>query len=356
MSRLRLTLAALLLAALVWATRAEGPATQGAPAPRSNGIHAGEPFASLEQLTFGGENAEAYFSFEGDRIVFQSTRDGYPCDQIYVMRLPPREPPRRISTGTGKTTCGFFFPGGAQLLYASTHLAGPACPPRPDFSKGYVWALDPGFDIFKADADGGRLTRLTDTFGYDAEATVGADGRIVFTSVRDGDLELYLMGAAGESPVRLTHQPGYDGGAFFAPDGKSIVWRAGRPAAGPELDDYRALLARHQVRPGALELFVMDSDGSNARQLTRLGGANFAPYFHPDGRRVIFASNHLDPQSRNFDLFMIGIDGTGLVRLTTFEGFDGFPMFDRSGRRLLFASNRLGKVRGETNIFLAELW
>jgi Tol biopolymer transport system component len=342
---------------IVWVGRAQGPATQSAPAEPANGIYPGERhFRSLRQITFGGENAEAYWSFEGDRIIFQSTRDGYPCDRIYTLELKPGAVPQMVSTGKGKTTCGYFYPAGRQILYASTHLASSDCPPRPDYSKGYVWALDPGFDIFQAGADGSDPVRLTDTPGYDAEATIAPDGRsIVFTSVREGDLEIYVMGPSGENPRRLTHAPGYDGGAFFSPDSKRIVWRADRPADGTQREDYfHLLLEQHQIRPGKLELYVMDADGSGQRQVTHLGGANFAPYFHPDGKRIIFASNHLDPQSRNFDLFLVSDDGSGLERLTTYSGFDGFPMFDAIGKRLLFASNRLGKQRGETNIFLAE--
>ncbi|HEX9636753.1 MAG TPA: hypothetical protein VGB99_04425 [Acidobacteriota bacterium] len=358
MKTLRRVLALAGLMTVAWIGRAQGPATQSAPAEPKGGIYPGERhFRSLRQLTFGGENAEAYWSFESDRLIFQSTRDGYPCDRIYTVDLESVDAePRLVSTGSGKTTCGYFYPGGEKILYASTHLAAPDCPPRPDFSQGYVWALDPGFDIFKANADGSDLVRLTDTAGYDAEATIAPNGgAIVFTSVRDGDLELYVMGPDGEHPKRLTDAPGYDGGAFFSPDSRRIVWRAARPAAGAERDDYFDLLKQHQIRPGKLELFVMNADGSGQRQVTDLGGANFAPYFHPDGRRIIFVSNHREPQGRNFDLFLVRDDGGELEQLTTYQGFDGFPMFDASGKRLVFASNRLGKQRGETNIFLAEL-
>lgn len=309
--------------------------------------------ANLRQLTFGGENAEAYFSFDGRRLVFQSTRDGRACDQIYVMDAAGARQ-RMVSTGLGRTTCAYFLRDGKHIIYSSTHLAQRDCPPRPDFSRGYVWALYPSYDIFKASLDGKRLIRLTDTPGYDAEATVSPDGkRIVFTSDRSGDLELYVMDTDGKNVRQLTNAPGYDGGAFFSHDGKKIVWRAGRPE-GRELEEYRALLKEHLVRPSRLDIYVMDADGSNVRRLTDNGKANFAPFFTPDDRKVIFASNMDDPRGRNFDLYLINLDGTGLERVTYDETFDGFPMFSPDGKKLVFASNRNGRAAGETNIFIAD--
>jgi Tol biopolymer transport system component len=307
----------------------------------------------VRQLTFGGENAEAYWSFDGSLLVFQSTRDGAGCDQEYLMAADGSGV-RRVSDGTGRTTCGYFLPDGDRVLYASTHEAGPGCPPPPDMSQGYVWALS-DYQLYTARLDGSDRRVLAPAPGaYTAEATVSRDGWIVFTSTRDADLELYKMRLDGSGLTRLTREPGYDGGAFFSADGKRIVYRASRPAPGPELDDYRALLARKMVRPGKLEIMVMDADGTNVRQVTRLGAASFAPFFHPDGRRIIFSSNHGDPRGRNFDLFLVNEDGTGLERVTTFEGFDGFPMFSPDGRRLVFASNRNGSRPGETNLFVAD--
>jgi TolB protein len=309
---------------------------------------------NLRQLTFGGENAEGYWSPDGQRLVFQSSREGTPCDQEFVMEVATGDT-RRVSNGQGKTTCGYFLDGGKRILYASTHLASAQCPPRPDYSQGYVWPMYPGYDIFTAMADGSAVTRLTDSPGYDAEATVSPDGKtIVFTSVRDGDLEIYTMGKDGEGVRRLTHEPGYDGGAFFSPDGKRIVYRHDAPADEAALSRYRELLGQGLYSPGTLEIWVMDREGSNKRQVTHLGAASFAPYFHPDGHRILFASNHPEPQGRNFDLYMIRDDGTGLERLTSDPSFDGFPMFSPDGKRLVFASNRGGKVRGETNLFVAD--
>jgi Tol biopolymer transport system component len=308
---------------------------------------------NIRQLTFGGENAEAYFSDDGKRLIFQSTREGVPCDQIFTMAIDGSGL-RRVSTGRGRTTCGYFMPGGREIVYASTHTASPECPPRPSYARGYVWPVYDSYDIYRAAADGSSLTRLTNTPGYDAEATVGADGHIVFTSVRDGDMEIYSMAADGTGVKRLTNRPGPDGGPFFSPDGRRIVFRGRALSPGPELDDYRALLADGLWRPTELEIFVMDRDGGNLRQVTRLGGANFAPYWHPDGRRIIFASNIHDPKGRNFDLYLVNVDGTGLERVTHNETFDGFPMFSPDGRRLVFASNRNAKTEGETNIFIAD--
>lgn len=308
----------------------------------------------LRQLTFGGENAEGYWSPDGKRLIFQSSREGTPCDQEFVMDVATAET-RRVSNGQGKTTCGYFVGGGKRILYSSTQLASPECPPRPDYSQGYVWPMYAGYDIFTARADGSALARLTDTPGYDAEATVSRDGKtLVFTSVRDGDLEIYAMGVDGKHVKRLTHEPGYDGGAFFSPDGRRIVYRRDAPADDAALARYRELLRQGLYAPGTLEIWVMDKDGSHKRQVTHLGAASFAPYFHPDGRRIVFASNHPDPKGRNFDLYLVRDDGTGLERITSDPSFDGFPMFSPDGKRLVFASNRGGKARAETNLFVAD--
>jgi TolB protein len=308
---------------------------------------------NLRQLTFGGENAEAYFSFDGTKLIFQSSRDGYPCDQIYTMDLDGTNI-RRVSTGKGRNTCSYFLPDGKHFIYSSTHLAGDDCPPKPPFTKGYVWAIDKGFDLFSSDFEG-NLTRLTRTPGYDAEATVSPDGkRIVFTSVRDGDLELYSMNTDGSEVKRLTHTPGYDGGAFFSPDSRKIVYRASHPSDEPTIARYKELLAQNLIEPGQLELYVMNADGSNSVQITRNRAANFCPFFHPNGKQIIFASNLGDPKGRNFDLYLINLDGSGLEQVTANETFDGFPMFSPDGKKLVFASNRNGKVKGETNVFIAD--
>ena len=309
--------------------------------------------ANIRQLTFGGENAEAYFSADGSRLIYQSTRADYPCDQIYSMKIDGTDA-RRVSTGTGRTTCGYFYPNGKHLLFASTHEASRDCPPRPSFARGYVWPIYTGYDIYRADLDGSNLTPLTRTAGYDAEATIAPDGLIVFTSVRDGDMEIYSMKSDGSDVKRLTNRVGPDGGPFFSFDGKRIAFRGRQLAAGTELDDYRALLKEGLWRPTELELFVMDRDGSNLRQVTKLGGANFAPSWHPDGKRLIFASNIHDPKGRNFDLYLINVDGTGLERVTFNDTFDGFPMFSPDGKHLVFASNRNAKAEGETNVFIAD--
>ena len=306
----------------------------------------------LKQLTFGGENAEAYWSFDGTQLTLQA-HQGEGCDQIYHLR--PGAAPTRVSNGKGSTTCSYFLPGDQEVIYASTQLAGDACPPKPDHSQGYVWALYDSYEIFRANADGSNIRQLTHSPGYDAEATVcKKDGSIVFTSVRDGDIELYRMNADGTGVRRLTHSPGYDGGAFFSDDCSKLVWRASRPK-GAALEEFRGLLAQHLVRPTKLELYVGDADGSNATQVTYLNAASFAPFFYPGAQRIIFSSNHADPQGREFDLWAINTNGTGLERITTAPGFDGFPMFSPDGKTLAFSSNRATPPgQHDTNVFLAR--
>jgi Tol biopolymer transport system component len=310
----------------------------------------------LRQLTFGGENAEAYWSFDGTQLSFQSRQAGEGCDRIYRMTVKPKPgEAARVSSGQGATTCAHFLPSG-DLVYASTHLAGSACPPRPDMSKGYVWAVYDSYDIFKSAADGSGVTRLTEQKGYDAEATVCArDGSIVFTSTRDNDLELYRMNSDGSNVRRLTNAPGYDGGAFFNKDCSRIVWRASRPRPGKELEDYQGLLAQGLVRPSKLEIWVANADGTEPMQVTNLDAASFAPFFHPTEDVIIFSSNVGDPRGREFDLWAMRSDGSGLRRITHSPGFDGFPHFSPDGTLLAFSSNRATPPGShDTNVFLAR--
>ena len=309
---------------------------------------------NIKMLTNGGENAEAYLSFNEKKLIYQSTSGDLKCDQIFTMNIDGSDK-KMVSTGKGRTTCSYFMPDDRNILYASTHIADASCPPPPDFSKGYVWKLYDSFDIFLADADGSNLQRLTDTPGYDAEATVSPTGdKIVFTTVRDGDPEIYTMDLDGSNQTRLTFEKGYDGGPFFSFDGSKIVFRSSRPKTEKELADYSTLVNDGLVRPTALEIYVMDADGKNIKKITNFGKASFAPFFHPDGRRIIFSSNVKSETGRNFDLFIINIDGTGLKQITFNETFDGFPMFTRDGKHLVFASNRFNKEPGDTNIFIAE--
>lgn len=348
-----LAVAALASVSLIQACGGQPPADQTPPAEPSLAVPGETRLANITQLTFGGENAEAYFSSDGQRLIFQSTRDGFKCDRQFSMRIDGSDL-RMVSTGTGRTTCGFYYPDGQRILYASTHGGSPDCPPPPDFSRGYVWAIYHTYDIYRANADGSDPTPLTTTDGYDAEATIGPDGGIVFTSVRDGDMEIYSMNGDGSDVRRLTHRSGPDGGPFFSPDGSLIVFR-GRPLEpGPEYDDYKTLLAEGLWRPTSLEIYVMDRDGANLRQVTNNGAANFAPYFHPDGKRIIFSSNQHDPEGRDFDLYLINVDGTGQERVTFNDTFDGFPMFSPDGTKLVFASNRHNDVPTDTNIFIAD--
>jgi Tol biopolymer transport system component len=326
----------------------------GAGGPASEEI-GGEPrLTNIKQLTDGGQNAEAYFSADGTRLIFQATRPGVSaCDQIYTMDLDG-ENLEMVSTGTGRTTCGYFYPSGDQILYSSTHLLDEACPPVPDRSQGYVWPLY-DYDIFIADADGGNPRNLTEASSYNAEATISTDGSsIVFTSTRDDDIEIYSMDADGSNVRRLTHEPGYDGGPFYSPDGSKIVYRGYHPTDPEELAEYRGLLAQGLVRPERVDLFIMDADGSNKKQLTDNGAANFAPYFHPSGEKIIFSSNLGDPTGRVFHLYLINIDGTGLEQITEEGNFNSFPMFSPDGRRLVYASDRDAREPRDMNVYIAD--
>lgn len=309
-------------------------------------------FKNVKMLTTDGENAEAYFSFDGKKLVYQATFDSMECDQIFTMNIDGTNR-QLVSTGKGRTTCSYFYPDETKIIYASTHLSDEKCPPPPDRSKGYVWKLYETFDIFLRDGD--ELKQLTNTPGYDAEATLSPKGdKIVFTSLRNGDPEIYTMNLDGSDQTRLTFETGYDGGPFFSPDGSKIVFRASRPKTDEQMSDYNDLVENGYVRPTALEIFVMDADGKNMKQITNLGKASFAPFFHPGGKKIIFSSNYNGDNPRDFNLFMVNIDRTGLERITFNSSFDGFPMFSPDGKYFVFGSNRFNNKETDTNIFIAE--
>jgi TolB protein len=348
-------------ALLAIAGHAQQPASTPTPATPASLTYPGEKhLGNVRQLTFGGQNAEAYFSADDKYLIFQHQGGDVPCDQIYVIPVntPDGKPatPKLVSTGKGRTTCSYFFPKGDRVLFSSTHAASAECPPKPDYSKGYVWPIYSSYDIYTAKRDGSDLKRLTSSPGYDAEATITRDGKkIVFTSTRNGDIDIYTMNADGSNVKQLTHELGYDGGPFWSYDGKTIVYRAEHPKTPAEITDYKQLLSEGKIRPGNLEIWVMDADGGNKRQVTHNGAANFAPYFTPDGKRIVFASNMADPKNaRDFDLYIVNIDGTGLERVTFYSDFDSFPMFSSDGKKLVWASNRNGKEPHETNIFIAD--
>jgi len=326
---------------------------------------------NIQQITFGGQNAEAYFSADDKYLSFQHMGQFYdpktgapvgpnvPCDQIYTVTLGPKHTaasPRMISNGKGRTTCSYFFPGNARILYSSTFAASDACPPPPDYSQGYVWPINNTMTIYTANPDGSGLRPLSKAAGYNAESTISRDGKhIVFTSTRNGDLDIYTMDADGSNVKQLTHELGYDGGPFWSYDGKKIVYRSQQPKTPEEIKKYKELYAQGLVQPLHLELWTMNADGSGKRQITRNGAANFGPYWLPDGKRIIFASNMEDQKAETgFDLYLVNEDGTGLERVTYYPDFDAFPMFSSDGKHLVWASNRNGKAPHETNIFIAD--
>ncbi len=311
---------------------------------------------NIKQLSFGGENAEAYFSFDGKQLTFQSKRDALQCDQIFTMNADGSNV-KMVSNGEGRTTCSYFFKGDKKILYATTFMGDKKCPPPADYSKGYVWAIYPDYEIVTANPDGSNIKKLTDSKGYDAEATISPNGKkIVFTSERNGDLELYSMDQNGKNVKRLTFEPGYDGGAFYSPDNKMIVYRGSHPTDPKLIERDKEFLKEHIIVPLTFEVWTMNADGSNKRQITKLNAASFAPFFTPDGKRIIFCTNYFatDPKRRNFDLALINLDGTGLERVTYNESFDGFPMFSPDGKKFVFASNRNAAKTGDTNVFITD--
>ena len=321
-------------------------------------------FKNIRQLTFGGDNAEAYFSFDGKWLVFQKTyaKEGIPCDQIYVGKIPEsaneKFEPRLVSTGKGRTTCGAFLKDNKHVVFASTHLASEACPPVPDRAKygnKYIWPLYPEYDIFVSNMDGKITKQLTDNPGYDAEATISPDGKtMLFTSTRDGDIDLYTMDLKSGKTKRITNQLGYDGGAWFSPDGKKIIWRASRPQSESEIKEYKDLLKENLVAPTQMEVWIANADGSQAKQVSKLGQANWAPAYMPDSKTIIFASNHEYKRGFPFNLYTMNEDGSDLKKISRDKGFDAFPMFSTDGKKVVFCSNRNNGGTRDTNIFVAD--
>ena len=321
-------------------------------------------FQNIRQLTFGGDNAEAYWSYDGKSLVFQRTslKDGIPCDQIFIGRVPenPTAPFefKLVSTGKGRTTCAFFTKDNQHIIYASTHLASSDCPPVPDRAKygnKYIWPLYRGYDIFKADLNGKIIKQLTNSPFYDAEATLSPDGKkMIYTSTKDGDIELYILELKSGKEKRITNELGYDGGAWFSPDGKKIIWRASRPKTEAAINEYKELLAQDLVAPTNMEVWVANVDGYDAKQVTNFGQANWAPTFMPDSKRIIFASNHEYKRGFPFNLYTINGDGSNLQKVSRDKGFDAFPMFSPDGKRIVFASNRNNGGTRDTNVFIAD--
>ncbi len=318
---------------------------------------------NLRQLTFGGDNAEAYWSFNNKAFTFQSNNKawGLHCDQIFMydlakgMKQDSAYRPPLISTGKGRTTCSYYMPDNKHILYASTHLADSLCPPNPESHGKYLWPIYAGFDIFVADLKGNIVKQLTNAPGYDAEATVSPKGdKIVFTSTRNGDLDLYVMDIDGSNVKQVTNGLGYDGGAFFSPDGKKLVFRSSRPKTPEEIAEYKDLLSKDLVAPTNMEIYTCNIDGSELHQVTNLGKANWAPFYHPSGKKIIFSSNHHSTRGYDFQLYMINEDGTGLEQITFESIFNAFPMFSPNGKKLIFSSNRNNGGTHDTNLFIAD--
>jgi len=321
-------------------------------------------FKNIRQLTFGGDNAEAYWSPDGKYLTFQrqNPKEGIMCDRIFMGKVPTAPGEKfvyhPVSSGKGRTTCSYFLPDGKHIIYASTHLGADTCPPLPDRSKygnKYIWPVYDTYDIFLSDLEGHIIRRLTSTKGYDAEGTLSRDGsKMIFTSLRDGDLDLYVMDMKTYAVKRITHELGYDGGAWFSPDGTKIVWRASRPKTKEEIAEYKSLLKENLVAPTHMEVFVANADGSNAKQITSLGQANWAPNFTPDGQHIIFCSNHEYAHGFPFNMYLTDINGRGLEKVSRDKGFDAFPMFSPDGKKIVFSSNRNNGGGQGINLFVAD--
>ncbi|SJZ49438.1 TolB family protein [Sediminibacterium ginsengisoli] len=334
-------------------------------APQDSVHFSGEKhFRNVRQLTFGGDNAEAYWSYDGKHIIFQRTnpKEGLNCDQIFIGKVPEsaNEPfvYKQVSTGKGRTTCAYFLPDGKHIIYASTHKGGDACPPVPDRSKygnKYIWPLYDSYDIYMADLNGKIVRQLTTAKGYDAEATLSPDGKkMIYCSDKNGDLDLYVMDIATGKEKQVTTALGYDGGAWFSPDGKKIVWRASRPKTEAAIKEYKELLAQGMVAPTNMEVWVANADGTDAKQITDLKQANWAPNFTPDGKHIIFCSNHEYPRGFPFNMYLTDINGKGLEKISRDKGFDAFPMFSPDGKKIIFSSNRNNGGTRDTNLFIAD--
>lgn len=321
-------------------------------------------FKNIQQLTFGGDNAEAYFSFDGKWLIFQKTyaKEGIPCDQMYIAKVPTKAGekfvPKLVSTGKGRTTCGAFMKDGKHIIYASTHLGSADCPPVPDRSKygnKYIWPLYDSYDIFMADLNGKIVKQLTNSKGYDAEATLSPDGKkMLYTSTKDGDIDMYVMDLKTGKEIKVTNLLGYDGGGWFSPDGKKLIWRASRPKTEAEIKEYKELLGQGLVAPTNMEVWVANADGTNAKQVSSFGQANWAPAYMPDSKRIIFASNHEYKRGFPFNLYTMNEDGTNLTKISRDKGFDAFPMFSPNGKKIVFCSNRNNGGTRDTNIFIAD--
>ncbi|MEJ8818248.1 TolB family protein [Lacibacter sp. H407] len=321
-------------------------------------------FKNIQQLTFGGDNAEAYFSFDGKWLIFQKTyaKEGISCDQMYIAKVPTKAgekfTPKLVSTGKGRTTCGAFMKDGKHIIYASTHLGSGDCPPIPDRSKygnKYIWPLYDSYDIFIADLNGKIVKQLTNSKGYDAEATLSPDGKkMLYTSTKDGDIDMYVMDLKTGKEIKVTNLLGYDGGGWFSPDGKKLIWRASRPKTEAEIKEYKELLAQGLVAPTNMEVWVANADGTNAKQVSSFGQANWAPAYMPDNKRIIFASNHEYKRGFPFNLYTMNEDGSNLTKISRDKGFDAFPMFSPDGKKIVFCSNRNNGGTRDTNIFIAD--
>jgi Tol biopolymer transport system component len=307
----------------------------------------------VTQLTFTGENTQASFSPDNKNIIFQSTRNRLRCDAIFRMHSDGSDI-SQISSGKGIASSAVISPDNNSIIYSSTQKVDYQCPSKPEYSKAYSWLLYSSYDLFKDELTGGSDERIIKSSSYDGGAVYSPKGdKIIFSSGRTGDLELYIANSDGNNVKQLTNIDGYDGDAVFSRDGKYIVWRASRPK-GNDLHDYRYQLSQGIIKEGKFEIFMMKLAGGKPIQLTNNGATNFSPSFDPNSNNIIFSSNMSQKDGRNYDIYTLNLKTRKLERITYYSGFDGYPVFSSDGKKLLFTSSRNFRYKAEKNIFIVN--
>jgi len=315
---------------------------------------------NVKQLSFQGDNGEAYFNSDDSKVIFQSKRNNNNCDKLYIVDINGNNLTEFVAND-GAFTCAYFSLDDRYIFFSSTMHLGSECPeiykdPNP---RKYIWPLR-DYEIFRY--DNGAVKQLTNYSGYNAETTTHPfEEKVIFTSLRDGDINLFEMDYNGENVKQITSEYGYDGGAFYSPNGENIVWRAWYPTSDEEISMWKNNLAKKFIESVPLDIYVAKNDGSEKQRLTSNGATNWAPSWHPDGKHIVFSSNMDDwredynAYGSNFELYMINIATKTLTRLTNNDTFDSFSVFSKNGKKIVFSSNRDAENPRNTNIFIADI-